>query len=202
VSRGAFDLSLSGYAIRYRDRILAILDPADRFAIPEPLLQNVGSVRTSGVETALAWRPAHGWRIGSALAYTDSRFRNNYLDGTTLVPVRDRVTPDTPRWQAQAGIDYAAKGGFFAGWETLYLAQRFGTPLNNQALPGHAVSTARLGYAHPRAVGRCRELRLQLTADNVFDRSYLGQIDAPGVQESFYYPGAPRRFTAVISLGF
>ena len=202
VSRGAFDASLSGYLIHYRDRILAILDPADRFAIPEPLLENVGAVRTSGVELALAWKPARAWHVGSALAYTDSRFRNNYYDGSTLVPVRDRVTPDTPRWQAQTSLHYTAPGGFFAGWDTLYLAQRFGTPLNNQAMPGYAVSTARVGYAHPRPVSVFRELRLQLTVDNVFDRSYLGQIDQPGVQESFYYPGAPRRFTAVVSLKF
>ncbi len=201
-SRGAFDLSLSGYLIHYRDRILAILDPANRFVIPEPLLQNVGSVRTSGAELALAWRPAREWHVGSALAYTDSRFRDNYYDGATLVPVRDRVTPDTPRLQAHASIDYTARLGWFAGWDTLYLAQRFGTALNTQAMPGYSVSSARFGYAHPRPVGFFRELRVQLTIDNVFDRSYLGQIDGGGVEETYYYPGAPRRWTAILSLGF
>lgn len=200
--RGELDLSLSGYVIRYEDRILAILDPADRFSTPEPLLQNVGSVHTSGAEFALAWHPARRWRSGAALAYTDSRFRDNYFDGPTLVRVRDRVTPDTPRWQAQASVDFTGASGFFAGWDTLYLSQRFGTPLNNQAMAGYSVSSARVGYAHPHRIGFVREFRVQLSVDNVFDRSYLAQVDTPGIQESFYYPGAPRTFTASVSLQF
>lgn len=202
LTRGRLDASLSAYAIRYRDRILAVLDPEDRFAVPEPVLQNVGSVRTRGVEAVLAWRPADGWRAGAALAYTDSTFRNDYYDGDTLVPVRGRRTPDTPRWQTRASVDYASRRGFFAGGDVLYLSKRYGTPLNNQTLPAYAVCTARLGYTHPERVGVFRELRVQLTIDNLFDRTYLGQIDTPGVYESYYYPGAPRTWTAVLSLGF
>lgn len=201
-SRGRIDASLTGYLIRYRHRILAILDPADRFSVPEPLLQNVGSVHTGGVEAALAWRPATGWRVGSALAYTDSRFRDDYFDGPDLVPVRDRVTPDTPRWQAQASVDYAGRTGFFAGGELQYLSERFGTPINNQALPGYMVCAGRVGYLHARTAGWIREVRVQLAVDNVFDKTYLGQIDAPGVFESFYYPGAPRTWLATVALGF
>src|SRR5690606_35670825 len=118
------------------------------------------------------------------------------------VPVRGRRTPDTPRWQAQASVDYASHQGFFVGADVLYLSERFGTPLNNQPMAAYAVSAVRIGYTHPRPAGPFNELRVQLLVDNLFDRSYLGQVDTPGVYESYYYPGAARTWTGIVSLGF
>lgn len=83
-----------------------------------------------------------------------------------------------------------------------YTGRRYGDILNNEPLRSYWLADLNLSY-RLKHLWRFKGTELKLNFINLFDKKYIGAMDAsddthPG--QMSYYPGAP--FTVVLSVGF
>ena len=180
---------------------------------------NLGRSRRQGVEAALEWRPGR-WRLGADYAFTDARFRSDFIvsspanpeaddDGTIAVEAGDRL-PGIPRHALNLRAGYAGEGWTVAANARLRSGQVLAGDEGNDSapVPGYAVFDLRGDVAIARGVTLLWEVR------NLLDRKYgnfgtFAEIDdielaeAPGADDPrAYAPGMPRRVSAALRFAF
>ncbi len=199
-SRGGIDASLTGYYVAYHNRLLDVTPATDsavanRGLVGQPVLQNVGNVETKGIEAALAWKPIRSLRLSTSISYTDSKFQQNYYNGTDLVHVKDKRTPQVPVLSIQSSADYIGPYGFTVGLTEQTIGKRYSTFLNDEYAPGYTVFSARAGWENKKGYGLLKDVFARVTIDNLLNKNYLGEIDGVVVSSAdgaYYYQGAPR----------
>jgi iron complex outermembrane receptor protein len=202
-SRGALDASFTGYFVDYKNRLLDVTPATSRYLVLDPVLQNVGQVKTKGLEAAIVWKPLHGLRLNASLSYTDSKFQDNYSDGGVIVPVKGKRTPQVPVFSLQTSVDYDHGSGFSVGVGAQSMTKRYGTFLNDESVPGYTVFAAHAGYACKRGFGCLKKPFIRVNADNLLDKKYLGQIDGVTVSgPNYYYQGMPRSIYVAVGGSF
>jgi iron complex outermembrane receptor protein len=198
-----FDGSLALYHVDFEDRLLGITQGPGIVGNP-PVLVNVGSVKTRGVETALTWRPMTNVSWFSSLAWNDSEYDDDYTvtnsSGVpTVVPVAGKQVTDAPEilFKSEVGYD---NGSLFARADVNYTDERFYTYLNQGSVDAYTLLNVAVGYRF-RNVGALEDLVLQADATNVADEDYISTIDSNGFVNAdpngtaqTLLLGAPRQF--------
>jgi iron complex outermembrane receptor protein len=85
---------------------------------------------------------------------------------------------DAPRLMANSGLRYS-DGPWTGDVGVRHVDKRYFTILNNLSVPAYTVADAGVGYRLP-AIGRAKELTVQLNVTNLFDASYIGPMGTGG----------------------
>ncbi len=201
---GAFNGSIGGYLVNFRNRLLGITAGAGIVGNPA-VLQNVGGVRSAGIEALANYNLGHGFNAFLSYAYNDATYRNDVVNavGVVLAATKGKTVVDAPQHLIKAELGYDSDT-FFGRIGVNYMSKRFFTYLNDQSVPGRALVDATLGYRFTFA--GLRKVEVQLNAANLFDNRYIATIGSNGFGNSgdnqTLLAGSPLQILGSIKIGF
>ncbi|WP_030541057.1 TonB-dependent receptor [Sphingobium sp. DC-2] len=194
-----FNGVIGAYLVNFRNRLLSVQvgSPIQGFAAA---LQNVGKVRSIGIEAAGTLQLGGGFSLFGSYSYTDATYRDDVVDASGAVaPIEGKTVVDSPRHLARGEINYEREGAF-GRIGVNYMSRRYYTYTNDQSVPGRVIVDATVGY---RFTDR---LELQLNATNLLDKRYISTVGSGGFSNSgdgqTLLIGAPSQFFATIKAGF
>jgi iron complex outermembrane receptor protein len=200
---GGFSGTAGAYYVDFRNRLLAITTGAGIVGNPS-VLQNVGKVRSFGLEFAGNYEIGNGFRAFGSYSYNSSTYRDNVLNalGAVIAPIAGKTTVDAPHHLASGELSY--DGRLLIGRVAVnYMSKRFFTYTNDQSLPGRAIVDAMIG-AHLGMLPM-HNAEIQLNAVNLFNKRYVATIGSNGFGNSgdnqTLLAGAPREFLATLKFG-
>jgi iron complex outermembrane recepter protein len=199
-----FNLSLAGYYVDFRDRLIAQSVGAGIQGNPA-ILQNVGSVRSLGFEAAAEVRLPMGFGAFASYSYTDSTYRDDVFDraGAVVAATEDRQVVDTPKHLVKGEVTYDGEM-FFGRLGANYMSRRYFTYENDQFVDGRVLVDATIGV-RIRLEGE-RGFELQGNATNLFDEAYVATIGSNGFgnrgDNQTLLAGAPQQFFVTVKTGF
>ena len=96
----AFDGQIDLYHVDFKDRLLAISPTPVITSIigGNPILTNVGSVTTDGIDLSGTLHFGRMFSFYDALSYNHSKYDDNYSNGTAIVPTAGKEEPGSPEW--------------------------------------------------------------------------------------------------------
>jgi iron complex outermembrane receptor protein len=203
---GAFNGVLGAYLVNFKNRLLGVASGPDIIGSPS-VLQNVGSVRSVGIEAAGNYRITPVLTLYASYTYTDATYRDDVVDRTGAVTLlKGKTVIDTPKHMARGEISYD-DSRFFGRASVNYMSKRYFTYTNDLlpgdglgSVPGRAIVDATLGYHITD------KIEVQLNASNLFDKKYIGTINSAGTGNSgdrqTLLVAAPQQFFATIKAGF
>jgi iron complex outermembrane receptor protein len=178
----ALDGLVALYHVDFENRLLGI--PQGPGIVGNPaVLANVGSVKTSGIEAALNWRPMTNVSWFSSLAWNDSEYDDDYTvtnsaGVSTVVPVAGKQVTDTPELLLKSQIAYD-NGSFFMHADVNHTDERFYTYLNDGGVDAYTLLNVGVGY-RLKSVGSIEEIVFQADATNLTDEEFFSTIDSTG----------------------
>lgn len=195
-------VTLSMYHIDYRDRVLG-LQLTDPDLVGVDTYDNVGAIRTLGMEAALYWNPMPRWRIGSTLSLNQSRFDTDYQSsdqqrGVYRVDSAGRNVPATPLRMMTVDLSWR-HASTFAGADFKYTGPRYGDTLNQERVGGYALVNLNAGHSIDSRYGP--RLSVQANLYNLLDRRYFGTI-VPGEDRAVYNIGIGRSVYLMLGLSY
>ncbi|MGD9811967.1 MAG: TonB-dependent receptor, partial [Sphingobium sp.] len=166
------------------------------------VLQNVGAVRSVGIETAANWKVTPDVTLFASYTYTDATYRDDVVDGAGNVTLLDgKTVVDSPKHMARGEVNYD-NGNLFGRFAINYMSKRYFTYTNDQSVDGRVLADATLGYRF----GEEKRFEIQLNASNLFDKEYIGTINSAGTGNSgdrqTLLVGAPQQFFVTLKAGF
>ncbi len=190
---------IGAYMVKFKDRLLGVASGPDIIGSPS-VLQNVGSVRSVGVEAAADWRFAPDWSLFASYTYTDATYRDDVVDGKgAITALKGKTVVDAPKHMARAELNFDT-GMAFARFAVNYMSRRYFNYLNDRSVDGRVVADATIGYRFNE------NLEVQMNVSNLFDEEYIGTINSAGTGNSgdrqTLLVAAPRQFFATIKAGF
>lgn len=200
---GIFTGSLAGYYVDFHNRLIAFSNGAGIIGNPA-ILQNVGSVRSYGIEATGQVKLPYGFGAFASYAYNDSTYRDNVLDadGNIVAATRDKTVVDAPKHIASGEISYNGSL-FYARFAGNYMSKRYFTYENDQSVAGRVLFDATIGV-HLDLDGR--KFELQGNATNLFDKKYIATIGTNGFgnrgDAQTLMVGAPQQFFITLKTQF
>lgn len=185
-SRHALDLGpltgieaqISAYHVDFDNRLLQIsATPVIASVIGGvSILQNVGRVRTNGVDASATLRFGPHLSVYNALSYNSSKYRDNYVSGTTTVPTADKYVPNTAKWLNKTVVSIN-DGPFEIQAIGDYVGPRFATYTNDQSIGGRYLLNLQASYSLPQ-IDRfgVKDLKLSVNVTNVTNRKGIYEL--------------------------
>jgi len=174
----------AAYHVTFDNRLLAV---AQGSAIQgnAPVLSNVGSVETKGIELAGTYRLTDAWSLYGAYTYNDSKYENDVVaqDGTIRARTKGKTVVNTPKniFKGEIAFDQA---GFFAKLGVAYTDKRYYTYENIGGLaPSTTVADLTLGYRF-EGDGWAKGTQIQINVTNLTDKDYISTIGSGGFVNS------------------
>ncbi|AOF96048.1 TonB-dependent receptor [Sphingobium sp. RAC03] len=195
-----FNGTLGAYLVNFRNRLLAVQVGSAIQGNPSAL-QNVGGVRSIGVEAAGDLKLGGGFGLYASYSYTDATYRDDVVNGNGVVvaAIEGKTVVDSPKHMARGELNYDDDKRFFRVGLN-YMSRRFYSYTNDASVPGRLIVDASLGYRFTD------KIELQLNATNLFDKRYVGTIGSGGFGNSgdaqTLLVGAPQQFFATVKAGF
>ena len=199
--RGPFTGSLAAYYVNFRNRLLAVTVGAGIVGNP-PILQNVGDVRSAGIEATGDLRLGSGFGLFASYSYNDSTYRDDVHTATAVIPTAGKTVVDAPKHMLKGEVTYD-NSGFNARIGANYMSKRYFTYTNDQSVEGRVIVDATLGYKFDLGG---HDLELQGNVTNLFDKKYVATIGTNGFGNSgdnqTLMVGAPQQFFLTLKAGF
>ena len=200
---GGFSGSLGAYLVNFKNRLLGITTGAGIVGNPV-VLQNVGGVRSQGIEAVANYRLGNGFNVFASYSYNDATYRDNVVNGTgaVLAATAGKTAVDAPQNLVKAELSYDG-GSLFGRVGVNYMSKRYFTYLNDQSVPDRALVDATLGYR--LKVAALKKAEIQLNVTNLFNLSYIATIGSNGFGNSgdsqTLLAGAPRQVLVSFKIG-
>ncbi|OYU36170.1 TonB-dependent receptor [Novosphingobium sp. PASSN1] len=208
---GIFNGVLAGYLVNFRNRLLAIPTSVGIVGAANAL-QNVGGVRSAGIEASGEVRFGRGWSALASYSYNDNTYRNDVVirtkdaqgnDVVTTIPTAGKTVTDSPKHLIHGEVSYD-QGPIYGRVGVDFMSKRYFTYTNDKSVPRRALVDATLGYRID--LGMRKPVELQINATNLLDKSYVATIGSNGFGNSgdnqTLLAGAPRQVFATIKVGF
>ncbi len=177
----ALQASLAVYHADFSDRLLNVATCAGIVGCPSTFV-NVGKVATNGLEAVAVWKFTRELSWFNSFTHNESKYKSDYIDNGKTVAVSGKDVVDAPRTMFDSELSYE-NATWFARLGAKYTDQRYYTYLNDGAAPAYTVATLSTGYKL-KSLGMLKDLTLQLTVSNLFDKQYLGTIGSNGFATS------------------
>ncbi|KAA9018910.1 TonB-dependent receptor [Sphingobium limneticum] len=196
-----FNGVVGAYFVNFRNRLNAVQvgSPIQGLA---SALQNVGKVRTIGVEAAGTVNLGSGVSLFGSYSYTDATYRDdvfNSSNGMLVAALKGKTVVDSPKHMLRGELNYD-QGPLFARIGGNYMSKRFYSYTNDVSVPGRVIVDASIGYR------LTDKIEVQLNASNLFDKKYVSTIGSGGFGNSgdaqTLLIGAPQQFFATLKAGF
>jgi iron complex outermembrane receptor protein len=156
------------------------------------------------VEAIAVWKFNREISWFNSATFNDSKYKSNYMDGTTLVAVKGKEVVDAPRTLFNTELSYDS-GAWFARAGAKHTAKRYYTYLNDGGVPSFWLANLSGGYKL-KSIGFVKDLTLQVNVTNLFDKQYISSIGTNGFQASdvsgtaqTLLTGAPRQFFVTLN---
>jgi iron complex outermembrane receptor protein len=192
----AFDGQVNLYHVNFKDRLLTISPTPVISSIigGNPLLANVGSVKTDGVDLSGTLHFGRTFSFYNALSYNRSTYQDNYLNGKDVVATAGKAVPGSPEWMNKfvatltvADTEFQLIGD--------YVGKRYATYTNDLSVPSYFLMSLGVSGKLPFLDGGwVKNARYRLNVSNLADRA--GSLNvvvgaASGTYNTF--PIAPRQ---------
>lgn len=201
----AIDAQLSLYHVDFNNRLLQISPTPVISSIVNgnPILANVGSVKTNGIDLAATLRFGRSFSLYNALSYNKSIYANDYTNGNVVVPTAGKFVPASPTW-----LNKFAVNANFNGVETQlsgdYVGKRYATYTNDLSVPSYFLLGLSFSGKLPNFTNSLlHEARLSLNVSNLANKRGISTLvvgAASGTYNSF--PIAPRQVFLTLAVNF
>lgn len=198
-----YEGSVSAYLVNFKDRLLSVQQGTGIQGNPV-VLSNVGDVRATGVEAALSFRLASALTWYNSVSLSKSTYRDDVVSGTTTVAIRGKRVADAPDTMIKSQLGYD-DGALFGTIGVDYMSKRYYSYTNDASVPDRTLVNVSAGYKL-KNVSMLRELSLQGSVTNLFDKHYVSTIGSNGFTNSdatgtyaTLLPGAPRQFFVTLT---
>lgn len=191
-----FDGQVNLYHVDFSNRLLSVSPtPVINSIIGgNPILANVGSVRTDGIDLAGTVHFGRAFSLYNALSYNRSLYADNYNSGSTVVATAGKVVPNVPEWldkfiasASVANLEFQLIGD--------YVGKRYATYTDDLSVPAYFLTSLGVSGTLPGPGGNwIRNPRWRLNVSNLANKSGVQGIvvgAASGTYNS--YPIAPRQ---------
>jgi iron complex outermembrane receptor protein len=195
---GALRGVVAGYYVDFSNRLLAL--PAGAGIIGNPsVLQNVGSVRSLGLEFGLSYRLMDDLNLFGSYSFNRSTYRDDVVNaaGTVVADISGKTVVDAPENIVQLDVAYDPESGFFGRAGLSYMSRRYFTFTNDRSVGSRALVDASVGWRFG-GEGILKGLAIQASVTNLFDEDYVATIGSNGFGNSgdnqTLLAGAPRQW--------
>jgi iron complex outermembrane receptor protein len=197
------------YHVTFDNRILAV-QQGSSIQGNAPVLSNVGSVETKGIELAGTFRLTDSWSLYGAYTYNDSKYQDDVVsaNGTVQARTKGKTVVNTPKniFKGEIAFDQA---GFFAKLGVAYTDERYYTYENIGGLaPSTTIADLTLGYRFDEDTwGKGLEIQANIT--NLTNKDYISTIGSGGFVNSdpngtamTVLPAPPRQYYISVKKAF
>jgi iron complex outermembrane recepter protein len=207
-----FEGQISYYHVDFSNRLLAISPNPTITAIVSgaAIIQNVGSVKTDGVDFAGTLHFGPHFSIYDAVSYNNSRYEDNYASGTSTVLTKGKKVPGSPDWLNKTVI--SANYGMFDGQLVGdYMGQRYTTYTNGLftqddglgKVKAYFTMSAQIGANIPMDNRYLKKMRVSLNVTNLTNKKAESSITVGSATNTYnFFPLAPRQWFGTVSFGF
>ena len=192
----AVDGQIDLYHVDFKDRLLQISPTPVISSIigGNPLLANVGSVKTDGIDISGTLHFGRMFSFYDALSFNRSTYSDNYNNGKDIVPTAGKAVPGSPEWMNKfvATLSVADTEFQLIGD---YVGKRYATYTNDLDVPGYFLMSLGVSGKLPFLNGGLvKNARYRLNVSNLANRD--GSLNvvvgaASGTYNTF--PIAPRQ---------
>jgi len=197
------DGQVSVYHVNFSNRLLGISPTPVISSIVggASIIQNVGSVSTNGVDIAATVHFGEHFSFYDAISYNNSKYNDDYVSGTAVVPTAGKKVPGSPEWMNKfiASVSVGRFSGQLVGDA---VGKVYATYTNDLSIPGYFLLSAQASYALPLD-GVLHDAKLSLNVTNLLQRK--GAYEAViGAASGTYntYPIPPRQAFLTFSAKF
>jgi iron complex outermembrane receptor protein len=195
---GALRGVAAAYYVDVSNRLLAL--PAGAGIIGNPsVLQNVGSVRSVGVELGLSYRLMDDLNLFGSYSFNRSTYRDDVVNaaGVVVADISGKTVVDAPDNIVQLDVAYDPADGFFGRAGLSYMSKRYFNFTNDRSVGSRALVDASVGWRFGDN-GILKGLAIQASVTNLFDEDYVATIGSNGFGNSgdnqTLLAGAPRQW--------
>jgi len=205
VQGAGFEASADAYFTHFTNRLLAVT-PCSAVQTCSAIINNVGSVKSKGVDLALIWKPIEHMRWLNTLSYDNSKYQNNYLDNG-VVETSGKYVVGTPVWMLTSALSYSL-GGFTFNLDGKYTGRRYITYINDSSVPAYWLFNAGVNY-DVGAFSILKDVSLGFNITNLANKRYFATTGTNGYVASdpngynqTLQAGAPRQYFFNINAKF
>lgn len=200
-----FQLSADVYHTRFSNRLLTT-SPCSAIQTCASILSNVGSVRSTGADLALVWKPIEGLSWLNSLSWNRSTYRDDYLNNGVVATAGKDVV-GIPAWMFSSSASYQF-GKLRVDLDGKYLGKRYITYLNDSQVPSYWLFNAGARYDFGR-IGGLAEVALALNISNLTDKRYFAStgtngyvVSDPQGYNQTLMAGSPRQYFLSLDVRF
>jgi hypothetical protein len=192
----AIDGQVNVYHVDFKDRLLQISPTPVITSIigGNPVLANVGSVKTDGIDLSGTLHFGRMFSFYNALSYNRSEYQDNYMNGAAVVPTAGKAGPGSPEWMNKTVATLTVADTEFQLIGD-YVGKRYATYTNDLSVPSYFLMSLGVSGKLPFLNGGLiKNARYRVNITNLADRE--GSLNvvvgaASGTYNTF--PIAPRQ---------
>ncbi|NRR34385.1 TonB-dependent receptor plug domain-containing protein [Oxalobacteraceae bacterium] len=184
------------YHVDFKDRLLQISPTPVLLSIigGNPVLANVGSVKTNGIDLSGTAHFGRMFTFYNALSYNRSTYSDNYSNGAALVPTAGKAVPGSPEWMNKfvatltvANTEFQLIGD--------YVGKRYATYTNDLSVPGYFLMSLGIsGKLDMLNGGIIKNARYRLNVSNLANREGSLNVVVGAADKTYNtFPIAPRQ---------
>jgi iron complex outermembrane receptor protein len=208
---GTLQAVVATYYVEFKDRLLGI--QAGSGIVGNPTVQqNVGGVKTKGVEVGARWQISPSWSWYNSLSYNQSEYQDDVVDanGVVLAATKGKTVVDAPEELFKSELSYD-NGAFFGKLGLDYTGERYFTYTNDLVansgdglgkIDSYTLLDMALGY-RLKDFGIGKNLSIQANFTNLTDESYISTMGSNGFGNSgdkqTFLAGAPAEWFLSLS---
>jgi iron complex outermembrane receptor protein len=195
-----FNGVVGAYYVNFRNRLLGFSTGAGIIGNPA-VLQNVGSVRSYGLEAAGEVKLGAGFKLFASYSYNDSTYQDDVVNaaGTLIAATDGKTTVDSPKHLAKGELSYDGEL-FFGRIGVNYMSKRYYSYENDASVGGRAIVDASIGWRIAEGY------ELQVSGTNLLDKKYVSTVGTNGFSNrgdsQTLMIGAPRQVFATLKAAF
>jgi hypothetical protein len=190
----AFDGQVDLYHVDFSNRQLAISSNPiiTSFVGGTTLLENVGSVKTNGIDLAGTLHFGRDFSFYDSISYNSSKYQDNYLSGTAVVQTAGKTVPGEPDWMNKF-VGTATFGDIEVQVTGDFVGKRFATYTNDLDVPSYFQMGLNISGKVPLPAGFLKNPRWNLNVTNLLNRQGPLEVVVGAASGSYAtYPIAPR----------
>ncbi len=191
----AIDGQVSVYHVDFSNRLLQISPTPVISSIigGNPVLANVGSVRTDGVDLAATVHFGNNFSFYNALSYNRSQYADNYFNGATLVATAGKNVPGSPEWLNKF-VATANLGAVEFQLIGDYVGKRYATYTNDLSVPGYFLLSLGVSGKLPALASWLKNPRWRVNVSNLANREGALNVVVGAADKTYNtFPIAPRQ---------
>lgn len=203
--RGDLTAAVAVFYTTFDNRLEAFATPLPgQVGANETFYQNVGGVKSAGVELTGAWKPAffndYAYLNGT-ITYNKTEFEND-IPSAVPVLIAGNTLPDNPEWIVTAGVTVEPTPWIVANISAKYISERFSNFINTESIDGFTIASGYIDVSGEQFGDWAANLKARINVDNIFDEDTLAFISPSVSGLASFRPQSPRTVSFSLTAEF